>query len=111
MNYDIAPRELKANGKTYYLTVTEYNDGAFKGWWSYMYKEKGKTSDNLPPEVTDGSDIYYLCSFRAKKADAEEEILRKINTMKKVLTEEDKAKLKLFDKKRLENFWRKKPYQ
>lgn len=113
MNYDIAPRELKANGKTYYLTVTEYNDGTFKGWWSYMYKEKGKNknSDTLPPEATDGKDIYYLCSMSSTKQKAEEEILRKINTMKKVLTEEDKAKQKLFDKKRLENFWRKKPYQ
>lgn len=109
MNYDIAPRELKANGKTYYLTVTEYNDETFKGWWSYMYKEKGKNknSDTLPPEATDGKDIYYLCSMSSTKQKAEEEILEKINNMQKILSEEDVKKQRALAKKRLKNFFRK----
>lgn len=109
MNYDIAPRELKANGKTYYLTVTEYNDGTFKGWWSYVYKEKvkNKNSDTLPPEATDGKDIYYLCSMRSTKQKAEEEILEKINNMQKILSEEDVKKQRALAQKRLKNFFRK----
>lgn len=108
MKYDIAPQEIKISGKTYSLIVEEHSDQMFKGWWSYTYTEKGKGRNVLPPEVTDGKEIFYLCSMAPKKQEAEEDILKKINTVKKVLTEEDKKQQKLLEQKRLIKYFNRK---
>ena len=105
MKYDIAPRELKSDGTTYVLHVEQYNDKLFKGWWSYIYREKGK--DSLPPEATDGKSIYYLCAMAPTKQEAEDDILERINTMKKIFTEKDKIEQKKLLDERMEKFKRK----
>ena len=92
MNYDIAPKELNVSGKKYSLTIKEYTEKPFEGWWSYMYTEKGK-HNSFPPEATDGHDIYYLCSMSFTKQKAEEEILEKINNMKRIVTFDDKKEM------------------
>ena len=86
------PKELNVSGKKYSLTIKEYTEKPFEGWWSYMYTEKGK-NNSFPPEATDGHDIYYLCSMAESKMKAEEDILERINNMKKILTSEDKKEL------------------
>jgi hypothetical protein len=90
MKYNIPPKVIKYNGKTYTLETTDHNDDDFKGWWSYCYKDK----NGLIPQATDGKSVYYLCSMNQSKKESEDDMLERINTMIKIVDEKKPYKNK-----------------
>lgn len=71
------------NGTTYYLKEWQAVDTKdLEGWWFCAYYPDGDM-DKIPPEVTDGSNGYFLVSsspFSYEEAAAD--LLEKVNNMK-----------------------------
>lgn len=82
--FSTLPETLEIEGVIYHLHCRDCSDNPeWKGWFCYIYSE---TEDELPPEVGDKHEWYFLCSMHPSKEEAYEDMLERINNMTKFKT-------------------------
>lgn len=100
------PKYINTKGKSYKLDSSHGNSKTFGEWWSFKYTDNDEP-EQLPIQASDGGSIYYLCSMEDTEEEAKDDMLKRLNTMVEIMTQEDIKEQSRLWKKRMEKLKKK----